>query len=239
MNLSKTVLLCLLVVATAQWGMAQRFLPGSQSFSAKKTSYVTMEDGSEIKGSLRNFKRKKGLIKEIKVRTTDGEVMKISPAKVKNMYLPQSGLEKLAQALDLATDAQKWDNPTVDQSIVGEGYAYFEKSEVMIKKKKRTMLMMLLNPGYSSKVKVYFDPFAKESASAGVGGITLAGGDLKSYYIKKGDEVAYRIKRKDYKGEFPIIFKDCPSLITMHKDKLKWNEMALHIYTYTTECTGQ
>lgn len=239
MNYSKIVWLCLLFFASTQLGMAQRFLPGSQTFSHKKISYITMEDGTEVKGNIKDLDRKKGLIKHIKIKSTDGKVLKIEPADIKTMYLPQSGLDKLANAMDFATDAQKWDNADVDQDVVGKGYAYFEKSDVMIKKKKRTMLMMLLNPGFSSRVKVYFDPFANESAGAGIGGVTLVGGDIKSYYVKEGNETAYRLKRKDYKGVFPAMFKSCPSLIKMHEDKLKWNEFATHIYTYTAECPSK
>lgn len=237
MKFIKTLLLTGLILASGSWVQAQRFLPKSTTFSHKKVSYITLADGSQIQGNIKDLDRKKGLIEEVKIKTLEGKVRKIKPEDISHMYLPQSGWDKMTNALDFATDAQNWDNADVDRDVVGKGYAYFEQSEVMIKKKKRTLLLMLINPAFSKKVKVYLDPFAKESMGAGIGGVTLVGGDTKSYYIKKGNAPAYLLKRKDYDMQFKALFEDCPSLINMHKDNLKWNELDLHVYTYNWECS--
>ncbi len=60
----------------------------------------------------------------------------------------------------------------------------------MVKKKKLTLLLQLLNPGFPNKIKVLFDPYAGETASFGFGSIKLAGGGAKTYYFKKGENVA-------------------------------------------------
>jgi len=107
---------------------------------------------------------------------------------------------------------------------------------VYVKKKKRTMLMQLLNPHFASKVKVYHDPFARETTSVGVGGFTVAGGIDKSYYVQQGDEAAFRLKKKDYKKEqFGQMWKDCPAVAKQYGEDVDWDELVEHITAYS-EC---
>ncbi len=49
--------------------------------------------------------------------------------------------------------------------------------------------MQLVNPRFSKVISVYSDPFAKETSSIGIGGLKLAGGIAKSYYLKKGEKM--------------------------------------------------
>ena len=65
-----------------------------------------------------------------------------------------------------------------------------------VKKKKKVLLMQLLNPHFGAKVKVYHDPFANSTASVGVGGFTVAGGDEKSYYVQFGEDTAFKLEKK-------------------------------------------
>ncbi len=242
MNTLKTAVMAFLVLASMTVASAQeqyQLLSASTTFSHKKISYITMNDGKEVTGYIKNLDRKKGLIEEVKIKTEAGKVMKIDPSKIKSMYLPQSGWDKFANAMDKVYDAQRWDDKEVKSDIIQKGYAYFEKSDVMIKKKKRTLLLMLLNPHYAGKVKIYHDPFASETVGLGVGGVTMIGGATKSYYIKKGKAVANRVKMKDYTEQFFVLFGDCEGLVAMNKKQghnPKWTELQLHTYTYTTEC---
>jgi len=132
------------------------------------------------------------------------------------------------------SDATKWDNDDLDQAMFGQGYTYFEQSAVMIKKKRKTLLVQLLNPHFSKKIKVYHDPLAHETMSLGVGGIKLVGGLEKSYYVKKdGKPAAVRLFKKDYKKEFKGFYSSCTKVSKM---KPNWEDFALHVYTVAKEC---
>ena len=97
------------------------------------------------------------------------------------------------------------------------------------------MLMQLLNPTFSSKVKVYHDPLAKHTTSLGVGGVTVAGGNAKSYYVQAGsDEAAYRLKKNRYKKEFVPMWDDCKT-VTDKYTQIRWTDLTQHILDYT-EC---
>lgn len=215
---------------------AQNFLPGFNGFSKKKTSYIHLEDGTTVKGNLKDLDYKKGLIEEIKIKDLNNKKVKIKPKDISHVYLPPSNLAKFGNFMKMATDAQQWKNKNLDQNLFKEGYTFFEKSNVRIKKKTRELMVQLVNPDFSDKIKVYQDPFAKETMSIGVGPMK-AGGIAKSYYVKKeGETVAIRLKKKSYDDEFKMFFGDCPAVIEKYGDKIKWSEFAMHIYEYTNNC---
>jgi len=214
--------------------IAQELLPPVFTFSHKKTSYITMKDGSTIEGTIKDLDRKKGIIEEVKIEDGSGKKMKLKPSEIAHMYLPQSGWDKMGRMNDFLTDANQWDNEDLDQSLFGQGYTYLEQSDVMVKKKRMTLLVQLLNPHFSNKIKVYHDPLAGETASVGIGGIKLAGGLDKSYYVKKdGKPAAVRLKKKDYDDEFRGFFSSCSKVSKMDP---KWSDFTMHMYTFAKEC---
>lgn len=223
-----------MVIALVTNLQAQQLLSPSFTFSKNKTSYITLNDGTEIKGIVKDIDRKKGLINLIKIEDEAGTKHKFNPTQVKHMYLMPSGFDKLSRAIDLASDAQKWNNEKLNQDFLNQGYVYFETVNVKIKKKALPMLMQLLNPTFSKSVKVYHDPFAKESASVGIGGVKLAGGLAKSYYFMLDtDEAAYKLEKKDYKKVFVEVWKPCASLSQLAI--IAWKDFTDHVIKYT-EC---
>ncbi|MDH5398859.1 MAG: hypothetical protein OEX02_11975 [Cyclobacteriaceae bacterium] len=213
---------------------AQQLLSPSFRFSKKDISYVTLENGTEVKGTLNDIDRKKGLIKLIKIEDGTGTVHKLKPGAVKYMYAMPSGFDKAMKAVNFLTDAQKWNNEKLSQDLLDQGYVYFETVNVKIKKKTMPMMMQLLNPTFSKSVKVYHDPFAKETVGVGVGGVTVAGGLAKSYYMMlDSDNAAYKIEKKQYKKSFPALWDKCSSL--SQQSDINWNEFTDHVIGYT-EC---
>lgn len=214
---------------------AQQLLSPSFSYSHSKTAYITLTDGTEITGTIKDIDRKKGLIDFIKIKDGAGKKHKLKPDNVQFMYLPPSGLDKLSKATDFLYDVQKWNNDKLNQDFLSQGYVYFELADVKIKKKNHKLLMQLLNPDFSKVVKVYHDPHAKETMSLGVGKLDLVGGDAKSYFIAKGDNPAYKLKKKDYRKEFVPLWKDCDKVAKEFKTK-SWIDLVSHILAYS-ECS--
>lgn len=225
-----------ILVASVCSVSAQKFLPPVNTFSGKKIAYLSMEDGSEMEVFVDKISRKKGLVEEIKAKGTDGKKVKIKPEQIKSMYLPQSGWDKFGQNMEFINDPRQWEDPgAINQDRIKEGYAYFEKSAVMIKKKKITLMMQVLNPGFSNKVKVYHDPYAKETTSWGVGGFTVAGGDAKSYYVGYNGAPAIKLEKKNYDEEFVRMFSKCAAIKEKYP-KVKWLDFDSHVFDYTVAC---
>ncbi len=235
--MKKLILLCLLFGFVLQIeAQAQKFLRPFETISHKKPSYITKEDGTEIEGTVKKLKRKKGLIKEIDIKTKDGKKLTIPIESIKYAYLPQSGWDKFTKIDSYVGDATQWEDGLYDQERLKSGYAYFEKAETIVKKKKMTLLMQLLNPGLCSRIKVYHDPFAGETTSFGVGGLSLAGGEDKSYYLSKDNEAAYKFHKKKYNKKLVAEkFGDCAKVKKEYK-KAHWENFEKMIFTYNESC---
>lgn len=217
-------------------GNAQEFLHPSETFSHKEISYFTLTDGTEIQGTVHDIDRKKGLIEEIVIKDENGKKRKFKPEEVKFMYLKPNNLSKLVNIVEITEELNNITDKKLDKVLLGKGYVYFENVPVMIKKKKYTMLMQLLNPDFSSKIRVYHDPYAKETTKLGIGGVSFAGGIDKSYYISKDGEVAYKIEKSDYDDAFAPMFQSCKTVIDKYQKDVKWRDFPKHVYEYTTEC---
>jgi hypothetical protein len=230
----RTTLLMMALMITATT-FAQQFIPAFDTFSGKKVAYVTLEDGTQVEGTIKDLDRKKGQIESIKLRTGDGKKVEYTAEEIKHMYLPPSGFDKFVKTMDFINDATQWGDD-IDGEVISKGYAYFEKTNVQIKKKNRVLLMQLINPSFTGKIRVYTDPFARETAGLGVGGIQVTGGDEKSYYIKKGDNAAYRLEKKAYKESFKMVFEGCPAVVKKGGKKPDWKLFAEFVAEYN-QCT--
>jgi hypothetical protein len=229
------VVALLSVVATSLH--AQAFMPPAESFSRQKTAYINLEDGAEVAGTIDKIKRTKGLISLIVVvDSVSGNEMQFKPELVKSMYLPPSGWDKFARGADIANRPSKWSRDDIDARRLVKDYVYFEKAEVALKKGKQTLMMQLLNPTFSGRIKVFHDPLAQETGRTSVGGFTVAGGDDRSYYFQKGDAPAFKVTKKTYPKEFKSLFGDCSSVMQQYGKKIKWSEIEAVIFEYNTGC---
>ncbi|MFC0075889.1 hypothetical protein ACFFLS_02470 [Flavobacterium procerum] len=231
--MKKTLLLIMLFFAFTAT-KAQDLIAPSYGFSHSKTAYITLADGTELSGTIRDIDRDKGLIEFIKLQDAAGKKHKLKPEDIKYMYLPPSGLDNLGKKLDFISDFKQWNDDKLNQEYIKEGYAYFETAEVKIKKKTSKLLMQLLNPAFSKEFKIYCDPYAKETASLGVGGVKFVGGDAKSYYVAKKNAPAFLLKKKEYKKEFPTLWEGCDQLISSTPEP-KWTDLTKHAITFS-EC---
>lgn len=214
----------------------EELLTPSLTFSHNKIAYITLMDGTEIKGNLSDVDREKGLIDLIKIKDGNGKKHKLKPEEVKYMYLPPSGFDKLNNAGKTIFDARRWTSQKIQEDLINQGYVYFEQTDVKIKKKTETLLVQLLNPSFCSKICVYHDPKAKETFGVGVGGIDVAGGIAKSYYIKKDtDKAAYKLTKKEYQKQFPMFWSNCASLVETYGVSPKWRDLTVHIHEYNKQ----
>lgn len=237
--MKNSIFFLILFTTISASSLAQTFAPAFEGYSRKKTTYLTLKNGEEKSVVIKKLFFKKGLIDELKVvQSSNGEKVKINPEDIDYMYVPPSGLAKLNQIMDAATDLTKLQDGELSSKHLDDGYLYMESSKVQIKKNKVQFCMLqVMNPTFSKKIKVFNDPFAKETKSIGVAGMTLAGGLDKSYYIKKdNEEVAKKIKKKEYKKDMEELFSECPSVIEKYGDNPKWAGFEQFIYDYSTMC---
>lgn len=226
----------LFTICAGSFLFSQEFLTPADRFSHSETAYLTLANGTEVQGTIDDIDRKKGLIEEITILDGAKKKKKYKPEEIKFMYLKPSNLDKLGNRMQTLSEVNNMTDSKLNQAILKKGYVYFEYVPVMIKKKRLSMMMQLVNPDFSSKMKVYTDPRAKETSKLGIGPLSVAGGIDKSYFVlKNNDSAAYKLEKSDYKDEFLPIFKSCDYVTKTYKD-VAWRDFEKHVYDYTTNC---
>lgn len=211
---------------------AQYFVEENLSFSKKKGAYVITNAGERIDGEFAWLKFNRYSIKELAL-DVNGEKKKFTAEEIKVFVGVPSGLAKFSDGMDRATDINKLAGQDFEE-VIKRDSSYFEQA--LIPRKKEFRMVQLLNPGFDSKIKVFKDPFGKETASIGVAGMKVAGGDEKSVLIKKeGAEDSMFLTKKNIDEEFKNIFGDCPKLMEYVKDKpnsIKMSNLAEFVFLY-------
>lgn len=111
---------------------AQRLLSPANTFSHKKTAYITLMDGTEIQENIKDIDRKKGLIEFIKLKDGAEKKHKLDADKIKHMYLPPSGLDKLGKIDEMLFDADNWDSENLDKDYIMQGFLDKEENQKTI-----------------------------------------------------------------------------------------------------------
>jgi hypothetical protein len=237
LKLSSVVVLIPVILMSMQV-YGQDFLPAYDRFSGKSPVFVTLKDGTQIAGTLEDVDRKKEQIISVSVKDSAGNVQKLAATDIRNAYLKPSAYSKSGNDYLNAFKVQKWDDTYLKSGLIAEGYSYFEQANVELKGVATTLLLQLLNPGFSNKIKVFYDPYAQETGGLAMmgGDLKLTGGEDKSYYVQVGDKTAVRTKKKDYDRLFKEFYSDCPELIEKISKNPKWNDFAKHVYAYTFDC---
>lgn len=216
---------------------AQSFTRGVDLYSKKKPAYITLTSGEEVVGKIDKVKRKKGQIEFIRLEMESGEEVEYTPEDIKTAFLPASGLDKFAKDYDDAFNATTWGKDSPEGERIKDGYAYFQTELVQLKKKEATLLMQVVNPHFNTHITVYHDAMASESGSMSIGGIQVAGGLEKSYYIKIGaEEKVWRLKKKDYDETLEKLYGDCDQVKPEEARKMFWDGFPVHVYNYSTKC---
>ncbi|MFS4467154.1 hypothetical protein [Maribacter sp. 2210JD10-5] len=235
-----TLLLLTVSVCFAQEDLKERekqaaFDPAYSSYSRKKPAYVTLKDGTKMEADIKDVDRKKGQINEIKFISKEGKKIRVKAEEITDLYMAPSGLEKLSQQSNFLNDATKWGKSDASKYL-SKGYTMYTNEMVSLKNKKKEaeFLMQVVNPKFSQHIQVFSDPWAKQTASIGVGGMKLAGGIAKSYYVKKGDEKVVWVTKKDFDEYFVSLFMDNDKFKAKYADKkFKWSLFGVYVLDYT------
>ena len=237
----KVISLIALFIGTmgfAQEDLAERekqaaFDPAYSSYSRKKPAYVTLKDGTKWEGEIKGVGYREGQIDELKL-VVDGKKKKFAASEIQDLFMAPSGMEKLGQMSSFWNDATKWGRSDASEYFA-KGYTMHTNETVSLKNKKKPeeYLMQTVNPRYSQIIQVFSDPWARETASIGVGSLKLAGGIAKSYYVKKDDSIVW-LTKKNFDEHFDRLFNDNAQFKAKYTDqKIKWSLLGVYVLDYT------
>ena len=222
----------LVFVVAAQQSFAQTFLPAIERFSGKKESFLVTAKGDTTKFILDDLDRKKGLIVNVAGKDMSGKKFEYKADQVKFMALAPADFAKLAafsEGTGSVLRASKTDFKQINRDLIFFYQEYLED-------KKRTVLVQLVNPGFDNAIRVYSDPFAKQTSGIAVGGIQMTGGMDKSYYVNYNGKT-YRLYKKNYTKKFAEFFGNCPELKAKYKNGA-WRDFASHLFYYDQSCNN-
>ncbi|NHF57978.1 hypothetical protein FK220_001410 [Flavobacteriaceae bacterium TP-CH-4] len=210
------------------------FDPTYTSYSRKKPAYVTLKDGTKLEGHIKDLDYKKGQIKRLKIEEEGKKKVEIVAADIADLYMAPSGMEKLGKQSAYFNDATKWGRSDASKHL-NKGYTMYTNQTVSLKNKKdpAEYLMQVVNPKYSQVIQVFADPFAKQTASIGVGSLKLAGGIAKSYYIKKDDSIVW-LTKGNFDEHYDRLFMDNEQFKAKYAvHKYKWSLLGVYVLDYT------
>lgn len=203
--------------------------------SSKKNSTLVLKDGTKKVGPVSGVDRKKGQITSIKMKDSSGKKVEYQADEIEEMYLPIAGLVKGAKVANYFGNTRNWGSKSLAKSTnPDEVYVRNIKASLKNKKTEKEYLMQLINPSFSSQIEVYADPNASETSSVSFGGgPSIGGGVIKSYYIKKGEEVIW-LKKAEFEENYNFLFGDNQEFLQKFPYKsIKWDHLSYLIAEYT------
>jgi len=228
----KFLFLSFLVLGIMNSSVAQRLLPVSNSFSAKKVAYIQTLEGSTIETVLTNIDRNNGLLKSLSFTNKSGEEITLWVSDIKSAYLPSLDRDMSGTAYDFMKNEANWDNKSMRMDLINDAYTYFEQSEVEMGGKSRKMLLQLLNPTFSNDIKIFMDPWASKLSIKTLKENNMNAVEKMSFYVKDGSFPALKLNKGQYKDNFIALFGECQKMLTK-KEKASWNDFEKHVYEYS------
>jgi len=232
-NQMKKLLFLVVLSVTANFVLnAQKLLPPLELFSKDKPCYLIKSNGERIDFKIKDLDRKKGLIVNVEGVSTDGKKFELDAKDIVELALAPSSWAQFAGAMGASQSVMKASK--TDGTQTGRELVLFYQEN--IGDKKNTMaLLQLLNPDFSSKIRIYHDPFANETQSVSFGGVAVTGGIDKSFFVKLEGKTR-KIFKKDYKDDYKTFFGTCPDLIKKFKSDFAWRDFPDHVYFFENEC---
>lgn len=228
MKMYKILLFAFLLAGLNVVGNAQKLMPGAFDFSQGKTVYITLTDGSEVEGLLNSVDQGKGLIKKLLVKDANGKEIQYLADQIERMYIVAEEWNPSAKRYSFIGDASRWDNHNYKKELFNNGYVVFEQATVEMGRKNRNMLMQLLNPSFSSQIKIYKNPFLTETTV----NQKQKESELTSYYVKDGGRPAFLLSEGNLQNNFVALFGDCQSMLPLKK-KANWDQFDQYVYNYS------
>lgn len=204
-------------------------------FSSKKTSTVILKDGKTIKGAATDLDRKKGQIYSIEIKDASNKRKVYNAEDIAEMYLPISVSAKISKINGYFGNAKNWGRRSLNKTTnPNEIYVRNVKASLKNKKEEQEFLMQLINPDFNHIIEVYADPTAGQTMSVSFGGGPAVGGGLiKSYYIKKGEEVIW-LKKSEFEDHYQFMFGDNEEFMKKFPHKaIEWEQLSYLIAEYT------
>jgi|WetSurMetagenome_2_1015567.scaffolds.fasta_scaffold00065_39 hypothetical protein len=206
-------------------------LTGSQCIAKLKT-------GDKVEGILKGMSVTNGYISGFVVKQNQGEKKKIKTTQLASLLVKSSGFTDMATVHSGTITRNNMSLSSTGDAADAE-YIVFEP--VSAGKFSGELLLQLLNPDFSNKIKVYaYETDSGSSVSITddkKGTTSYTGRAAITYLFVKAGEKPVKVQKSNFKSRLKEIFSDCPNVLSrLNDEKIRWNDLAEYVFDYDKEC---
>jgi hypothetical protein len=243
----KTCLLLVSIIVTFTSILkGQEFIqPFEESIPPSANCYVIKLNGEKIEGKMIfGVSGPRGLT-SIKIATSKGETIRLTAKEMKAVAFRSNKLTTAVAVLN-RTESIKKASQTDWREIFDRDYIVYE--QVLLPSGKKYAMMQLLNPGFDSKIRVYYSVGSSKTTGIsmpfpglpGPASVQLTGGLPRAYWVTKDNGKAMKLRKGNYnKRHFKKLFGDCEYMNESFSRPFKFKEFPLHVLQYDRKCGGK
>lgn len=225
LKLSFVLFLCL-----GSTSFAQDFLAPYTSFISNKPSYVITQSGDSIGGKLRYAEESNGFIKKVAIEDKTGKVHKFKAENLKRFATKPGTFAKIEAISDNSLSIRQIIKTDFSEIVEREWLIY--ETQLLPRRKNKSGMLQLLNPGFDQHIKVYNHPFGSKSMPIRLGQVRIVGGEDRTLLVVKDGQKAEIVRKASYRKAFEDLFADAPELANDIKRSPKFKNFAKHIFMY-------
>jgi hypothetical protein len=226
-----------ILILSFGYSQAQYFLPeisDTQILMAKE-AYAVTNEGDTVNGRVRSIVIVNGQLRSFTIKKSDKSKAKFKAGDAKLLAVKPTKLANIESALSVQSIIRA---SNIDfEEVMNREWVYFEQA-LLPRKKDKPALMQLLNSGFDSKIKVYFNPNANESGGLSLNGLQLTGGDDLSYLVVYNGNKSVVYRRGNYRNNaLSELYNDCDVFVQNYQDEnFRWDNFAEHVFVYDQLC---
>ena len=190
---------------------------------------VTTSSGERFEGRIKSTVGDQSGVVSLKFVTDHGDKQKLYASEIQEIKQKPGRWNKLEIFIDKSSDKKKQAHSNYEE-VVKLDYIIWEQVE--LPNGKSFVMLQLLNPGFDSKIKVFYKPSA-DKGELSIGGVSIADSKVNEYYVVK-DGKTYKMNKKLYKkGGYEELFGDCDYMTQLMPD---YDDFAKEVFTYDQAC---
>lgn len=232
------VMILIIAFFLSQQINAQQFItPYESEFVPSQQAYIIKENGEQVTGRIRAIVSLGRGIKSVTIMLTTGEKIKFRANEIQELAIRNNGLTKAISTVEQSASIRKAVEADWNQ-IYEQEYIAYEK--VKLPSGKHAM-MQKINPGFDSRIKVYYSQGSRKTSGIGVpvGGpaspftLKLTGGRQRAYWVSKDNGKVFKVKRGSYnKKKFRRLFGDSSEMLETYGRPYRFSEFSEHVSVY-------
>lgn len=221
----------LLLIALVSEVASQEFLTPYNTFVSDKLAYVITQEGDSVSGYLRSATEGSGFIRRVTILDEFGNKRKFKATQLERFAIQPGAFAKIEAAASNTFSLRQAIQTDFD-AVLDRDWLIYDSQEIP-RRKDKTGLLQLLNPGFDQHIKVYHHPNGSKSMPISLGNVRVLGGEDRTFLVVKHNGKPEIVRKAKYKKAFARLFADDPDFIRNWQKGAKFRDFAQHVAVYS------